>query len=89
VIVNRDLARYAVERAQKRGIPYQFKRPGVGGTDASAIQRAAAGVAVLPISVPVRYIHSPASVMSLKDMRLTTDLTEDIIREITPQLIKG
>ena len=88
VIVNRSLAQFARERAEARGIACQIKRPGMGGTDASAIQRTGAGVPVLPLSVPVRYIHSPASILNLKDVRKTVDLAEDIIREINPQAIK-
>jgi len=88
VIVNRSLAKFARERAEARKIPCQIKRPGVGGTDASAIQRSGAGVPTLPVSVPVRYIHSPASVLSLRDMRQTVDLAEELLREITPAAIK-
>lgn len=87
-IVDRRLVEYARNRAEKCGIRYQIKRPGAGGTDAGAIQRSADGVAALPVSVPVRYIHSPASVLSIKDMKQTVDLVEDLIRNITPQAIK-
>jgi tetrahedral aminopeptidase len=88
VIVNRKLAQYAMRRAEARGIPCQVKQPGVGGNDAAAIQHAQDGVSTLPISVPVRYLHSPASVMSLSDMRHTVDLIEDLVREMTPQAVK-
>lgn len=81
-IVNRKLAQYARDRADACGIPYQIKRPGVGGTDAGGIQHSGSGVPTLPISVPVRYIHSPASVLNLKDVSRTIDLTENIIREM-------
>jgi len=87
-IVNRKLAQFALSRAEACGIPCQIKRPGVGGTDAGAIQHSGSGVPTLPISVPVRYIHSPASVLSLKDMKQTVDLVEDLVRNITPQAIK-
>jgi endoglucanase len=81
-IVNRKLAQYARDRADACRIPYQIKRPGVGGTDAGAIQHSGTGVPTLPISVPVRYIHSPASVLNLKDVSQTIDLAEDLIREM-------
>ena len=87
MIVSRKLAQYAVQRAEARGIAYQFKQPGVGGTDASAIQHSGSGIPTLPLSVPVRYIHSPASVMSMKDLRLTVDLAEDLIREISSDVL--
>jgi endoglucanase len=89
VIVNRKLAQYALQRAEARGIPCQIKQPGVGGNDAAAIQHAEDGVSALPISVPVRYLHSPASVMSLSDMSHTIDLIEDLVREMTPKVVKA
>ncbi len=87
-ISHRGLVQYALERAEARKIPCQLKQPGVGGNDAAAIQHAEAGVPTLSISVPVRYIHSPASVMSLRDMRRSVDLVEVLIREITSPLLK-
>lgn len=82
VIVDRRLVQYAVKRAEKLGIPCQFKQPGIGGTDAGAIHMAREGAPTLPISVPARYIHSPRAVISLADYKKTVDLTEDVIRTI-------
>ncbi len=87
-IAPRRLVQYALTRAETRGIPCQFKQPGVGGNDAGAIQQSQDGIPTLSISVPVRYIHSPVSVMSLRDMRHSIDLVEDLIREMTPTLLK-
>lgn len=85
LIVNRKLARFALQRAEENGIACQIKQPGVGGTDGGAIQHSGSGVPTLPISVPVRYIHSPASVLNLNDVQKTIDLIEDLVRKITPQ----
>ncbi len=87
-IVNRQLAQFALKRAKVRGIPCQIKRPGVGGTDAGSIQHSGSGVPTLPISVPVRYIHSPASVLSLKDISQKVDFVEYLVRKINNQAIK-
>jgi len=87
-IAPRRLVQYALKRAETRGIPCQFKQPGIGGNDAAAIQQSQDGIPTLSISVPVRYIHSPVSVMSLRDMRHSIELVEDLIREMTPTLLK-
>ena len=53
--------------AEQKGIRYQIKKYVSGGTDAGAIQRAAAGTKVAAISAAVRYIHSPSCVASMDD----------------------
>ncbi len=67
-IADRRLVRLLVDTAQARGIPYQFKQPGVGGTDAGAIHLSRTGVPSAAIAVPCRYIHSPVSLLSLNDL---------------------
>jgi putative aminopeptidase FrvX len=49
------------------GIPYQIREPGGGGTDAGAIQLVREGVPVVSVSVPGRYVHSPAAIISRDD----------------------
>jgi len=67
-IADRRLVRLLTDLAEVGGIPYQFKQPGVGGTDAGAIHLAKAGVPSVAVSVPCRYIHSPVSMASLNDI---------------------
>ena len=67
-IADRRLVRLLTELAESQGIPYQFKQPGVGGTDAGAIHLAKAGVPSVAVSVPCRYIHTPVSMASLNDI---------------------
>jgi putative aminopeptidase FrvX len=66
-IADRRLVRLLTETAQTNSIPYQFKQPGVGGTDAGAIHLTKAGVPSVAVAVPCRYIHAPVSLMSLED----------------------
>jgi endoglucanase len=42
-------------------IPYQIRQPGGGGTNAGGIIPARSGVPTISVSVPARYLHSPAS----------------------------
>jgi len=66
-VADRRLVQLLVDLAKANGIPYQFKQPGTGGTDAGAIHLSKAGVPSVAVSVPSRYIHSPVSMASLND----------------------
>ncbi len=61
--------------AENHDIPYQFKLPATGGTDAGIIHRSRAGVISGVISVPCRYIHSPHSMLNLDDFESAVELT--------------
>jgi putative aminopeptidase FrvX len=66
-IADKRLVRLLIDTAEAEGIPYQFKQPGLGGTDAGAIHLSRSGVPAVTASVPCRYIHAPVSLMSLND----------------------
>lgn len=68
VIADPRLVDLLVKTAQENGIPYQFKQPNMGGTDAGAIHLTRAGVPSAVVAVPARYIHSPVSLLSLNDL---------------------
>ncbi len=53
--------------AEQNGIAVQYKRTMMGGNDLKSIQRSGNGVKAAAVSVPTRYLHSPASVISKKD----------------------
>jgi putative aminopeptidase FrvX len=57
-----------------RRIPTQWKRPGVGGTDAGRISLSGVGVPSAVVSVPCRYIHAPAAYLDARDTQRTVDL---------------
>ena len=61
-IYDKTLFKTLTRLAEEDEVPWQTKSKISGGTDASAVQRSEAGVAVAAVSVPVRYIHSPACV---------------------------
>jgi endoglucanase len=79
-IYNRDFVDLALDLAQKNSVPAQIKRYVSGGNDAGHIHKSAEGVKVLAISVPTRYLHSPACVATLDDYESVRDLVEVIIR---------
>lgn len=64
-----------VAAAKKEGIPYQIEaEPSVTGTDARAIQVARGGIPCGLVSIPLRYMHTPAEAICLKDAQATIDM---------------
>lgn len=84
-IADRRLVDLLIETASAEKIPYQYKRPGVGGTDAGAVHLAREGVPSAAVSVPARYIHSPAAVMDLVDFWNTVRLTQATLNRLPAQ----
>lgn len=76
----RPLLEKLQEVAEKEGITTQFRRATTGGTDAGVIRLTKGGIPVAGVSVPCRYIHSPASVASLSDINATTRLVEAFLK---------
>jgi len=64
------LIRHLVAAAEAGGIPYQFRQPGGGGTDAGAIH----------------HPHTAASIVRLEDWRNTVSLVHAALRRLSPQV---
>jgi len=60
--------------AEAHSIPWQYKKPVYGGTNAAAISTGGFGIPTGIVSVPCRYIHSPASVLRVEDLKYTAEL---------------
>ena len=73
-IADRRLVDLLVETAKENRIPFQFKQPMIGGTDAGRIHITKEGVPSAAVAVPTRYIHSPVSLLSLQDYQNTVAL---------------
>ena len=82
------LVTFLEQTAIENKIPYQFRQPGGGGTNAGAIQQARSGVQVVSVSVPHRYTHSPISVSRVDDWKNTLNLLHAALNAITPDLLK-
>jgi putative aminopeptidase FrvX len=70
------------------GIPYQIRQPGGGGTDAGAIHRQRSGIPSVSVSVPGRYIHSPAGIVRLEDWKNELALAYTALARLTPDVLK-
>lgn len=69
--------------AKKKKIPYQIEAiPHATGTDANVIQLTKSGVATGLVSIPLRYMHTPVELVSLKDLENTVKLLKEFILSI-------
>jgi endoglucanase len=68
------LIRHLVKTAESHGIPYQFRQPGGGGTDAAAIHQQRSGIPSVSVSIPSRYTHTAAGIARVADWKNTTAL---------------
>ncbi len=80
---DRRLVTLLTEAGDEEGIPYQMRQPGGGGTDAGTIQLARGGVPVVSVSVPGRYIHSPAAIINRQDFENTPRLVRAALSRLT------
>lgn len=87
-ISDRRLLRLLTATAEELGIPYQFKQPGIGGTDSGAIHRSRGGVPSVTVAVPSRYIHSPVALLSLEDFDNTVRLMRESLSRLTWRTLK-
>ncbi len=69
ILCDRKLLKIFESTAKKYCIPFQYKQPMIGGTDAGVIHITGEGVPSAVISTPARYIHSPISIASMKDIK--------------------
>lgn len=80
IISNPKVNQRLVENAESQNIPYQFKKPMYGLTNAGKIQVSREGVPSTVVSVPCRYIHSPTSLLKLDDIYNTIRLIHAFIQ---------
>jgi endoglucanase len=82
IICDRRLTDLLKDTAQARGLPFQVKKPGIGGTDAGPIHLVKTGVPTAVLSLPARYIHSPLAIASRKDLAAGIELLARTVEKI-------
>ena len=82
LITHPKVLRLLIDTAEELKIQYQLETGLPGSTDAARISLTREGVPCGSISVPTRYIHSPASMLSLKDAEKAAKLTTAAIQKI-------
>jgi hypothetical protein len=78
----RAWSNFLVHLAGEAGIPYQVVVKKVGGTNAVALQVEGTGAKAAALSVPVRYIHAPVSLLRKSDLEAAIALVARLLREV-------
>ena len=81
-IYDRALFRKGLAIAKENNIPCQVKRAVAGGNDSAVIQVTGAGVKVMAVSMPGRYIHSASNVLKISDIDATTQLLGCLVNNL-------
>lgn len=82
LIAHPKVLRLLVETAEKIGIPYQLEAGLPGSTDAARIALTREGVPAGVVSIPTRYIHNPASMLSMKDVEASVKVVVAAIENL-------
>jgi putative aminopeptidase FrvX len=80
-IPNHKLIRHLRDIAEKHGIKHQLEVLSSGGTDAGAMQLSRAGIPVITLSVPTRYIHTVNEMANVDDIQSEIDLLARYLEE--------
>ncbi len=80
IVVSPKIVRAIEKLAEENKIPYQYKLPTYGSTDAGAIHLSRGGVLAGIVSVPCRFFHSPVSTLRLEDFENTIRLVTAFTR---------
>jgi len=88
-IADRRLVNLLTQAAEQEDIPYQYRQPGGGGTDAGVIHKTRAGIPSVSVSVPSRYAHSAIGIARLDDWTNTLSLLHAALSRVTPELLAG
>jgi len=76
------------KKAKELEIPYHRDlMPKMSGTDAMAVQVVAEGIPCAVLGIPLRYMHTPVEMVSLKDIRRAGRLMAEFIADLEPDAL--
>ena len=81
IVVSPAVKNLMVETAIENSIPYQMEVLLQGGTDGGAIHTTRAGIPTGVISIPCRYLHTPAEMVSASDVIACTKLLVKLLEK--------
>ena len=81
-IVPKDFSQWLYNAGKNNGINVQYKSLVAGGNDAGAIHKSLEGIKTASVSVPYRYLHSPVSIASKKDIEAVKELCKIFLYNI-------
>ena len=86
-IGDQRLIKWLIESAEAEKIPWQFRQPGMGGTDAGEIHKTRAGVPSVSVSVPQRYLHSAAGLIRIHDELNTLKMIHTALKRLDRSIL--
>lgn len=78
-VYDRELYELAIKTAKDNALPCQTKAGVFGGNDSKSIQTAQAGVRVIAVNLPCRYIHTANCTLDISDIENTQELLQKLI----------
>lgn len=81
-IYSKELYHLAFDKAKEISVPCQTKSVVAGGNDSGAIHTAVGGIKTVALSVPCRYLHSPACVIKRSDAEATAEMCRVMFKEL-------
>ena len=89
IICSPRYQRFALDLAERLGLPVQASVREGGGNNGAIINTALDGIPVIVIGVPVRYIHSHYGITSYYDFEATVNLAVEIVKAMTGDIIQS
>ncbi|ODA40810.1 M42 family metallopeptidase [Desulfosporosinus sp. BG] len=83
MITSPQIKRWMADMAAELNIPFQWEVLEYGGTDSGAIHLARGGVPSGVLSIPTRYVHSPAEMIDKHDVEAAVDLLVALLERPT------
>jgi endoglucanase len=81
VITHPKVMRWILDTATEAKIPLQLESGLLGSTDAARISLTRQGIPSGTLSIPTRYIHSPAAILNLTDVENTAKLAAAAVQK--------
>lgn len=83
-ILDRETSKLMVNIANENNIPYQIEvMNGETGTNADRFSVTRNGVKTVTISIPLKYMHTPNEIISLKDIEYTANLVAEYLKKLS------
>jgi endoglucanase len=88
MIPHTGLRNLVIDVAAAENIPLQFDKMPGGGTDAGKMHVFGAGVPSLVVGIPVRYIHTHASILHREDFEQAVQLMVAVIKRLDAETVQ-
>lgn len=88
MIPHRGLRNLVIDTAKEHDIPVQIDCISAGGTDAGRIHLSGHGVPSLTMGIPVRYIHTHASILNIDDFHHAVELVVQVLKRLDAETVQ-